>query len=162
MKKVKSQFLGITTFAVLFLIMILVSFFVLIPQPKKKEHCIQLVWWLRDFAFGQKPTMEFYPEIADEQRIYKIFQLSTDSNRNKDILSEFRHSLHRIKSEKDTINALDLIIDDRTSWQDYIAALDICMQERPFTFVPDGNHIWALYYAPSRSLRSSRPIPHVF
>lgn len=77
-------------------------------------------------------------------RKYKNFILNSDSVNNEKTILVIRETLHKIKSDGDSINGIDVELADNTPYKFYLKTIEICNENPPRLFLTNLNHIYAL------------------
>lgn len=93
----------------------------------------------------------FSGESFKALRSFKSIKLIDDKEQNRNVLDEIRAKLNQLKIRKDTLNGIDIVFDDNTSYQDFITVVDICRERKPYTFASAKNHIYAFYVDTTKS-----------
>ena len=145
MNPINTRMIQISSMATVLMIMTAISYYQLKPISKNKAHCLQVVY--PNQIKRKIARLDLNEEIRDAGNIraYRTLQLTNNSSVNQHILQEFRSQVSLLKSTKDTIHGCHLIVDDKTTWQDYIQAMDICNEEKVNTYCPVDNDIWVYF-----------------
>ena len=125
-------------------------------------HCIELTFPPSDTIFWGKQRGEKYSSI----RKYKTFTLTSDTLQNNIVLNQARKLLNKIKEDKDTLNAVHIVLNDSTKYKDYIKAVDYSFEKFPGAFASYKNDFWTMYvyvdttgrYARKRELEREREL----
>jgi hypothetical protein len=145
MKSMSKIIIQFSSSIVLILVAILVAYFKFLPT-KRPEHCIEIIY---------PGDEERYPDgrgfIVPVERTYI---LSSISDSNKRVLSRLTQKLSCLKVDNDKETTLRVRINDKTSWQDYINFLDVCMKD-PTVVQLFNNDIW-VHVCDSREVRSNK------
>ena len=104
----------------------------------KKEYYIPVL-------FPNNDDCTFMGDTISKLRHYKTYKLSADTNQNRVTLSQIRVDLNAIKANKDTINGIDIVLDKKSTFQDFISCVEICREKFPEAYAACNNHIYALY-----------------
>lgn len=119
------------------------AYYIVVKNTKKKEYALTLFFANDGIGYLSGDSFSVI-------RQYKIYKLTVNANTNKVVLNNIKSQINAIKQNKDTIHGLDIVLDDSTSYQDFINAVDINMEKRPRAFAPYKNHIYAMYIDTTR------------
>jgi hypothetical protein len=106
----------------------------------KPIHCLVL-------AFPHKQFYEFDTlftiEGLKKMRIYKNYYLT--NTENKLVLHKLKKELNEIKYSKDTVNGIHILLNDFTTYQDFIKLVDISNEHWPPTYGSNEKDFWTFY-----------------
>lgn len=138
MKKRNLSF-AFTSLAIFVIILIgTVGYFILSDPIYKVEHCVQL-------AFLKNNGLNLNGGTLSKMRQYKSYVLTNDPGENRKILTQVKKDLNTIAFNSDTIHGIDIVLNDESTYQDFIFCIDACREKSLRAYVAYENHIYGLY-----------------
>jgi hypothetical protein len=81
-------------------------------------------------------------DTISKKRIYKSYVLSNDPGEIHSILKKAGEDLEVIKQNKDTVNGIDIVLNDKSTYQNLVHAFDVCSQDTPYAYCKCMNHVY--------------------
>ncbi len=121
-------------------------------QKLQKQNVLEVSMFPNPNAERTAYPAGFVFEIP--KRNYRTITFRGTLNEDKTNLTSFQLQLRELLAEKDTVNGLHLLFEDKAKYESYVQALNICRIENAQIYIPQKNHLWLSYLKPSPTVVS--------
>jgi hypothetical protein len=127
---------------------ILLTYYIMdLSMTKKRARGYEVVFW--------NPPTCGDDSIYKRMRVYKTYNLTSDTLKNDSILKLVRKGLNKLKSSFDSINGIHIQMTNDMSYKYYLESIGIFNEHYPKLFIPIANHFYAFTKSKHQLVRDS-------